>query len=185
MRFRDRYQLSVVGIWRGNRPVRTNLGDIPLQVGDALLLQGHRERFNLLEQDQQFVFIDSSSSGRELLRPGKAPFALAALGFMLLSLIMGWLSLSAAAVTTAVLIVLFGVLNMDEALQAIELRAVIIVASMLPLGNRPAKQWRGRLFGPPDTQPVRLSGATRRAGRHHLADRAVGPVWFTIRAPPS
>ena len=134
MRFRDHYQLSVVGIWRGNRPVRTNLGDIPLQVGDALLLQGHREQFNLLERDQHFVFIDASPSGRELLRPAKAPFALAALAVMVLAVILGWLELPAAAVTAAVLLVLFGVLSMDEAQQSIELRAVLIIACMLPLG---------------------------------------------------
>ena len=43
-RFREKYGMNVLGIWRAGRPIRTNLGDLPLAFGDALLLQGPRAR---------------------------------------------------------------------------------------------------------------------------------------------
>ena len=38
--FRDKYGMAVLGIWRQGRPIRTNLGDLPLQFGDALAAAG-------------------------------------------------------------------------------------------------------------------------------------------------
>ena len=37
LHFREKYGLSVVGLWRGNTPIVIGIGDKPLQVGDALL----------------------------------------------------------------------------------------------------------------------------------------------------
>lgn len=132
--FRDRYQLSVVGIWRGKRPLRTGLGEIALQVGDALLLQGARDRLRILEKTPGLLFIDRPEAARELLRPSKAPVALGALALMLVPAILGWLDLPTAAVLAATAMVLLGALQMDEAQHAIDLRAIFIIAAMLPLG---------------------------------------------------
>jgi Trk K+ transport system NAD-binding subunit len=41
--FREKYDLNVIAIWRSGRPIRTNLSDLPLQFGDALLVQGRHE----------------------------------------------------------------------------------------------------------------------------------------------
>ncbi|MEN8098402.1 MAG: SLC13 family permease [Chloroflexota bacterium] len=132
--FREKYHLSVVGIWRGNKPIRTRLGEIPLQVGDALLLQGQRDRFHLLEREPHFLFLDDGEAARERLRPSKAPFAVAAVLAMVVVVLAGWLELPTAAVLAGVFMILFGILTMEEAQQAIDLKAVFIIGSMLPLG---------------------------------------------------
>jgi len=132
--FRDKYGLSVVGIWRGKKPLRTNLGEIPLHVGYALLLQGPREKFRILEKEAGFLFLNGGGAVRGHLRPSKAPWALGALALMLLAVIAGWLDLPTAAVLAGTLMVLVGVLNMEEAQHAIELKAIFIIAAMLPLG---------------------------------------------------
>jgi|GEM_PF-6951627 len=46
--FRRRYNLSVLAIARGSRVLVDALGDIPLQAGDVLLLQGDRRRVDLM-----------------------------------------------------------------------------------------------------------------------------------------
>ncbi len=156
MNFREKYGLSVVGIWRGTRPIRTGLGNIPLQVGDALLLQGDWSRFELLEREPHFVFLEGAeSTAEERLRPGKAPLALGALGLMLLVVLAGWFELPTAAVLAGTVMLLAGVLKMEEAQHAIELKAIFIIASMIPLGLAMEKSgtaqflahWMVQIFG--------------------------------------
>jgi di/tricarboxylate transporter len=132
--FREKYDVSVVGIWRGNRPWRTGLGEIPLQVGDALLLQGAWDKLRILKGEPDLLFIDEPEASRVPLHRSKALLALGALTLMLVSVIAGWLDLPTAAVFAGTLMVLAGAISMEEAQHAIELRAIFIIAAMLPLG---------------------------------------------------
>ena len=132
--FREKYQVSVMGIWRGKRPLRTGLGEIPLQIGDALLLQGGREKLLVLEKEPDLLFIDKPAAAGVNIYPAKAPLAVGALALMLVSVIAGWLDLPTASVLAATLMVLSGVIGMDDAQHSIELKAIFIIAAMLPLG---------------------------------------------------
>ncbi len=132
--FREKYDVSVVGIWRGNRPWRTGLGDIPLQVGDALLLQGAWDKLRILKGEPDLLFIDEPEATRVPVHRSKALLALGALALMLVSVIAGWLDLPTAAVLAGTLMVLVGAISMEDAQHAIELRAIFIIAAMLPLG---------------------------------------------------
>ncbi len=132
--FREKYDVSVVGIWRGNRPWRTGLGDIPLQVGDALLLQGAWDKLRILKGEPDLLFIDEPEATRIPVHRSKALLALGALALMLVSVIAGWLDLPTAAVLAGTLMVLVGAISMEDAQHAIELRAIFIIAAMLPLG---------------------------------------------------
>jgi di/tricarboxylate transporter len=132
--FREKYALSVVGIWRGNRPIRTRLGEIPLQVGDALLIQGPRDKFRVLGRESDLLMLNGSA-GLQALRPARAPLALGALVVMLTTVLAGWLDLATAAVLAGTLMILSGALSMEEAQHAIDLKAIFIIAAMLPLGR--------------------------------------------------
>lgn len=132
--FREKYGVSVVGIWRGDRPILTDLGERPLQIGDALLLQGARQKIHILEREPDFLFLDQAAAEQARLQPKMAPLAIAALALMIISVITGWLDLPTATVLAAALMILSGVLKMEEAQRAIELRAVFIIAAMIPLG---------------------------------------------------
>ena len=58
-RFREKYGMNVLGIWRAGRPIRTNLGDLPLAFGDALLLQGPRSQMPLLHTEPDLILLDA------------------------------------------------------------------------------------------------------------------------------
>ncbi|MCV5003989.1 TrkA C-terminal domain-containing protein, partial [Escherichia coli] len=55
LHFRERYGMSVLAIWRGDRELITDLADQPLQFGDALLLQGPREKLSILKDDPDLI----------------------------------------------------------------------------------------------------------------------------------
>ncbi len=132
LHFREKYGLSVLAIWRNGRAYRTDLGQMPLQFGDAFLLYGPHEKLSLLAQEPDFLVLTEDAA--ETPRHHKALPATLILTGVVLAALTGWLPLSIAAVMGAALMVLTGCLHMDEAYRVIEWRAVFLIAGMLPLG---------------------------------------------------
>jgi di/tricarboxylate transporter len=130
--FRDRYGLTVLAIWRQGRPYRTDLRDMTLELGDALLLYGPRLKLKVLGADREFLVL--TEEAQEPPRKNKAPVALGIMALVLLPVILGWLPISISAVAGVVLMVLTGCLTMGEAYRSIEWKAIFLIAGMLPLG---------------------------------------------------
>jgi di/tricarboxylate transporter len=130
--FRDRYGMNVIAIWRAGKPLRRGLSDLPLELGDGLLLQGGRGLLPRLRNDSDLILLGGDEEAR--LVTGKSPLAL---GIMLVTLgLAAWGRLPVGEVMLggALAMVLSGVLNMDQAYQAIEWKSVFLVAGMLPMG---------------------------------------------------
>jgi di/tricarboxylate transporter len=132
LHFREKYGLNVLAIWRGGRAHRSNLRDMKLRFGDALLLYGPRTKLMLLGREPDFLVLTEKVQETPLFR--KAPVALLIMGVVLLAVIMGWLPIAIAAVLGTVLMVLTRCLTMEEAYRAIEWKAIFLIAGMLPLG---------------------------------------------------
>ena len=130
--FRAGYGLQVLAIWREGNPIRTNLAALALRFGDALLLQGSRERIRRLAADPDFVVLSQTAQAPR--RVEKAPFALAGLVLMIGLVVSGWQPIHVAAFSAATVVLLAGALTMQEAYRAIEWRALFMVAAILPVG---------------------------------------------------
>jgi di/tricarboxylate transporter len=130
--FREKYGLSVVAIWREGQAYRSNLGNIPLRLGDGLLLYGHRDQMKRLAREPDFLVLIDEAEVRPNLE--KAPLSVSILVLTLLPVLLGWLPISIMAVVGAALMVLTRCLTMEEAYRAIEWRAVFLIAGTLPLG---------------------------------------------------
>ena len=130
--FREKYDLSVLAIWRQGQVLVKRLGNVRLQIGDSLLLKGPTQRITDFRQSDPFIVLESLKV--ESQRRDKIPLML---GIMALTLILATftsLHISTALVIGSLLSVLLGVHSMDEAYQAIEWRSVFLIAGMLPLG---------------------------------------------------
>jgi di/tricarboxylate transporter len=132
LHFREKYGLSVLSIWRGGKPFRSGIRDLPLRFGDALLLYGLRSKINVLGREPDFLVL--TEEAQEAPRLGKAPLAVVIMGLVLTSVILDLLPISIAAVLGLILMILSGCLTMDEAYRAIEWKAIFLIAGMLPLG---------------------------------------------------
>ncbi len=130
--FRDKYGLSVLAIWREGRAYRSNLRDMALRFGDALLLYGSRERLRMLGTERDFLVL--TEAAQEAMRLNKAPLALLIMAAVLVPVILDVIPIAIAAVAGVVLMVLTSCLTMEEAYQAIEWKAVFLIAGMLSLG---------------------------------------------------
>jgi di/tricarboxylate transporter len=132
MRFREKYGVSVLAIWRGDRAYRSSLADIPLNYGDALLCYGPLERFELLARERDFVVLRTEVQEKPRLE--KAPLSFLIMLGVVGSVILFGMPISIAAITGCVLMVLTRCLTMEDAYQGIDWRAVFLIAAMLPLG---------------------------------------------------
>jgi di/tricarboxylate transporter len=130
--FRDRYGLQVLALWREGRPIHAHLAGLALRFGDALFLQGPREKIRSLATDRDFVVLSQSAQAPR--RTHKAPFALAGLALMIGLVVSGFQPIHVAAFSAATLVVLAGALTMEEAYHVIEWRAIFLVAAVLPVG---------------------------------------------------
>ena len=133
LNFRERYGIELAGIWREAAPVGTELADERLQVGDALLLLGPRDRLQLLSSDSDFLIL--TPLGQEPPDTRRAPLAAAIMLGVVLTVMLGYAPISIAAVIGGTVMVLTGCLNMEQAYRAIDWRAIFLIAGMLPLGT--------------------------------------------------
>jgi di/tricarboxylate transporter len=132
LHFREKYGLNVVAISRGGVIYRTSLRDMPLRLGDALLLHGPRDSLRVLASEPDFIVL--TEEVEEPLRLRKAPVAIGVMGAVVLSVVAGLLPIYIAVVAGAILMVVTGCVTMDEAYRTIEWKAVFLIAGMLPLG---------------------------------------------------
>jgi di/tricarboxylate transporter len=130
--FRGKYGLNVLAIWREGRAYRSNLRDMALRFGDALLLYGSRDKLKVLGSEPDFLVL--TEEAQEAPKLNKAPVAALLMGVVLLPVILGWLPIYITAVMGATLMVVAGCLTMEEAYRSIEWNAVFLIAGMLPLG---------------------------------------------------
>jgi di/tricarboxylate transporter len=132
IRFRDKYGLNVVALMRAGRAFRSNLGDLTLQFGDALLLFGQRYRLRVLATDPDFLVLEEGL--QDPPRYEKAPLAALIMAVALVPAIFGWLSIAVSLIMGVVLMIISGCLTMEEAYRAVEWKAIFLIAGMLPLG---------------------------------------------------
>jgi di/tricarboxylate transporter len=130
--FRAHYGLTVMAIHHHGKSIITNLADIPLDFGDSLLIQGPEEKIAQLRRDKEFLILESPPM--ETRRIKKAPLAILILVGVLLAVSTRILHVSTAMLIGAILMILTGVLDMDEAYDAIEWKSVFLIAGMLPMG---------------------------------------------------
>jgi di/tricarboxylate transporter len=130
--FRDRYGFTALAISRRGRVITERLRDVPLQFGDALLLQGPQHRMAGLQEGDAFQVLEPIEL--ETYRRSKAPIAVGALLLAIGLVIFAGMVISLAMVIAAMIMILFGALKIEEAYDSVDWKTVFLVAGMLPLG---------------------------------------------------
>lgn len=130
--FRKKYGLTVLALWREGRAYRTNLHNMPLRFGEALLLYGKREKLELMGSEPDFILLTESM--QQPFRTHKALTATLVMAAVLLPVLLGLVPLAISAVIGIALMALTGCLKMEEAYRAIEWRSIFLIAGLLPLG---------------------------------------------------
>jgi di/tricarboxylate transporter len=143
--FREKYGMTVLAVWNGERVIRTGLADLPLEFGDALLLQGPRDRLPLLRSDPDLILL---SSEEEKVREvsNKAWLAVTIFALTILVAAVSPFAVGVVMLAGALIMVITRVMTMEQVYRVIEWRIIFLVAGMLPLGLAMTKTGATALF---------------------------------------
>jgi len=143
--FREKYGMHVLAIWNGERVIRTGLSDLKLAFGDALLLQGPRDRLATLRLSSDLIVLTADEQKVKKITK-KAPLAA---GIFLLAVIVaatGIFSVGEVMLAGALLLVILNVITMEQVYRVVDWRIVFLVAGMLPLGLAMTKTGATAIF---------------------------------------
>lgn len=133
LKFRDRYGLQVLGLNRHGKNVLRKLSQIPFRVGDVLLIQGRKTNIPALNDEGMFSVLGEVEEKRpdrmRALRTGI--IFCAALGLATCHVV----SLPVAMLLGAFCTFAAKCVTPADAYREVEWRAVILIASMLALGE--------------------------------------------------
>ena len=131
--FREKYGLTVLAIWRGNEEILIDLADVSLQFGDALLLQGSRQKMEVLRDDTDLILLMPKETA-EITVPNKGRAALMIVIATLIIAIIKPDITGAVMLGGALAMMLTGILTTEQAYSSISWKTVFLVAGILPLG---------------------------------------------------
>jgi len=128
LNFRRKYAFTVVAILRRGRSYRTDVGDMPLEAGDSLLMIGPPERVRDLRINPDVIILEPVSTHRIISRRRALQSVAIFLSSIVLSLlgVPVYLSVLAAAVAS----ILLGLLPIQEAYRSVEWQVIFFIAGM-------------------------------------------------------
>lgn len=136
LNFRQRFGVIILAVHRRGVNLREQFEKVNLEFGDTLLVQGPAGKMAQLFDQKDFVNL--SEPKHASLRRTKAPFALAAiLGFMIFGAFARQLDIPiiAFALAGVFLVLVSGAIDAKEAYNAIEWKVILMIFGMLGLGE--------------------------------------------------
>ncbi|MFH2038126.1 MAG: SLC13 family permease [Chloroflexota bacterium] len=131
--FREKYDITVLAIWRAGKPVHIGFAGLPLRGGDGLLVRGTAQNLKMLNQEHDFIFLEEDLDAA--IHPQKARLA-GLIGLVTLFIgIAGWYPIALVSLGGAAAMVLAGCLSMDEAYLSINWKSIFLIAGIWPLST--------------------------------------------------
>ena len=132
---RKTYGIAMVALHRDGETLREgdDIRNLPLEAGDTLVVHTSWDALARLQKDKNFVVVTTEFPHEET-RPNKVGWAGLFFAIALGMVLFTDLRLSIALLTGAIGMILSGVLNIDEAYEAVSWKTVFLLASLIPLG---------------------------------------------------
>ncbi|MBN1488143.1 MAG: SLC13 family permease [Anaerolineae bacterium] len=132
LRFRQRYGIQVLGVNRRGKNIYRKLSQTRLRTGDQLLIQGQRANIAALDADNYHIIgpVEHQSPNRK-----RAPITIAIFTGVLLLAALNIVSLPVAVLTGTLGVFITRSITPDEAYREVSWNALIVIGSMLALGQ--------------------------------------------------
>ncbi|ATA77707.1 Uncharacterized transporter yfbS [Capnocytophaga canimorsus] len=137
-RFREEYNVTVLGIKRQTTYKREGFQNMKLHSGDALLIQGRWEDIAALSnrQDDLVLVGQPLKEAAKVTLDQKAPIAAIIMLLMIIAMVTNIIPAVTAVMLASILMVITGCLrNMEEAYNSINWETVVLIAAMLPMAT--------------------------------------------------
>ena len=131
--FRRNYRIAGLGVNRGDEIYNQEIRQLELRAGDTLLTFSEHGAFAALQKNRDFIPITApkeSETDRSKQIPVALFFLILALGLVLFSDLL----LSLCLWVGAIGMILFRIISIEQAYQAISWKTIFLLASLIPLG---------------------------------------------------
>ena len=128
LRFRQRYNATVLALRRGNAVLRERLGKAVLREGDVLLLQGPKDAIRGLQANNDLVVLEQLEDDLPTVSRKRLALVIAVLAILLPSL--GLIPLVASVLLGTVAMVATGCLRSGELQRSIRLDVILLLGSL-------------------------------------------------------
>ena len=132
LRFRQRYNATVIAIRRGEELLRERLGKVRLKFGDLLLVQGPRESFIGLQTTRELLVLEEREV--ETLRQNKAYIAISIVFGVVIVAALNILPILVSSLVGVMLMIFTGCLKPGEIYGAVRWDIIFLLAGLIPLG---------------------------------------------------
>ncbi|HEX8280133.1 MAG TPA: SLC13 family permease, partial [Chthoniobacterales bacterium] len=131
--FRQHYGLTALAIYRHGQSLRDAVGDTILRVGDLLLVQGEPERIEGLRTEHGMSLIGEVNE--PLYHPRKGLLTIGLFAAAVLVGATGWVPLSIAFLSAAVLTILLRCISVERAYEFVDWRLLVLIGGMTAFGT--------------------------------------------------
>ncbi len=132
MRFGHMYRARVQGIHRRLLDIRQPLDQVQLSLGDVLLLDAPESAIEDLRADKGMIVLGTRKEAKvDVFRASMSVLVMVA---TIAVAALGWLSIVPAALIGCAALLVFRLLEPDEAYRAIDWRVILLLAGIIPLG---------------------------------------------------
>jgi di/tricarboxylate transporter len=128
MNFRRKYGFTILAILRAGRRYRTDVGDIPLELGDSLLIVGPPNRVRDLRVNPDIILFEPDPATRAIPWRRAVISVLVFASAIVFSLVGFPVYLSVLA--SALMAILLGLLPIQEAYRSVEWQVIFFIAGM-------------------------------------------------------
>lgn len=133
LRFRQRYNVTVLAIRRGQDLVRDRMGKLTLKFGDLLLVQGPKQSLLGLQTSRDLLVLEQRDI--ETLRSDRANLAIGiGVGVVAISAFTP-INILVSSLAGVMLMILTGCLKPGELYQAVRWDVIFLLACLIPLGT--------------------------------------------------
>lgn len=143
IRFRQRYNVTVLAIRRGQELLRDRMGTVPLRFGDLLLVQGPKQSLVGIQTGRNLLLLEQRDI--ETLRTNKANTALTIGLAVVATAAFTDYPILVSALAGVIAMIVSGCLKPGELYQAVRWDVIFLLACLIPLGtamdNSGATEW--------------------------------------------
>lgn len=133
IRFRQRYNATVLAVRRGEELVRERLGKVPLKFGDLLLVQGPKQSFIGLQTTREMLVLEERNL--ETIRQDKAWTALGIISGVIILTAVNLLPILVSSLSGVLMMIFTRCLKPGEIYGFVRWDVIFLLAGLLPLGT--------------------------------------------------
>lgn len=133
IRFRQRYNATVLAVRRGEELVRERLGKVPLKFGDLLLVQGPKQSFIGLQTTREILVLEERNL--EIIRQDKAWTALGIISSVIIITASNLLPILVSSLSGVLMMIFTRCLKPGEIYGSVRWDVIFLLAGLLPLGT--------------------------------------------------